>query len=383
MARTISASDIETALKARDVAFAVRVEVLDGAGIAVGELPGVTACTVEHNIDRTIKRTLDLAYAASSTYDASSFDVSTLDPFVHRLKPYLGIQVLGQLQEYALGVFLFSVPTRKLDTAEWLEYQVSLHERGGWVLSSGHPVDGHEIPTGTSCKTALENVLDHADISLSYGTFPTSGGNLGALTYAADTSWYEICNDICATAGWYSLWFDGSGVAQVTEIPADFTAEIPLWSYVSDSTDIMGDSLEYSPNLDRMSNRVLVRASNTEVEGELYAVVTLDDVAAGHPYAYSTIGHYVDHDPVDDDGATTQAQLQTQGENIMTLAAQVYQRVEVPTRVNPLHTAFDVVEFQFTADTDFSTLTKFHERGWAIDCISGEMKHTLSRVYET
>jgi hypothetical protein len=51
--------------------------------------------------------------------------------------------------------------------------------------------------------------------------------------------------------------------------------------------------------------------------------------------------------------------------------------------VNPLHTAFDVVEFQFTADTDFSTLTKFHERGWAIDCISGEMKHTLSRVYET
>ncbi len=383
-------AEIAAAITAPGTTHSARVEVLDGAGIVIGELDDVRTCVVDQNIDRTIKRTCDIGFVSSASF--SSLDPATdFIPFVTRFKPYTKLTWGNLSAEWAIGDFLWTQPNRVLTDAEFRHYSATLLERGPFILTSRRANSLAPIAAGTLPHIAIENVLQAsqipADLYADRGTFPSGGPPLSEMNYTGDSTFAEIINAICATSGWRSMFFAGDGTAQIKAFPSNFAAEVALWTYATDNKSILVDKMEYAPNIDRMANRVQVRATtnNPDLDGnqlELYEEVTLEDVAPGHPYSHETLGYYVDLDPVDDNEAAGTEQLKVRGENIMVAAAQTYQRIEVPTRGNPLHTAFDIVDFQYTGDDDFGAVTKFHERGWTLDLMTFEMSHTLSRVYE-
>jgi len=371
---------IRDALHAGTAQWRARFELYNADGILQGDLETVTKASVENNIDRAIKRTLSLEWAVTPA-------TPTIVPFQTRIKPYLGIWVAGRWREWPQGLFLATVPDRDVTDDNIYSCSAMLHETGGYLLASSRPVDGVSFGAGTAADQAIRTILD--SIGLTYGPFPADPNGLAAVTFSADDNWYEVINSLCATNGWYSLWFDGDGVAQITPIPNDYTLEPAAWTYSTDDRSIVVDDVGYAPNIDRLANRVLVRASNADVDDPLFAVVTLEDVSPAHPYSHTTLGFFIDKDPVDDNNASTVAQLQTQGENLMVSAGQTYQRVEVPTRANPTHETFEIIEFQYVDDAggDFDTAAKYHERGWTLDLVDGgepggAMNHALSRIVE-
>tara|TARA_Y100000310_G_scaffold339754_1_gene433448 strand:+ start:8849 stop:10099 length:1251 start_codon:yes stop_codon:yes gene_type:complete len=353
-------------------------------GSAVGTLENVTTANVNLNTDQAIKRTLDLTWTEDHDFD--DFHTGNLEPFRNYIQPRVHVNVdATRTRTWALGMFLYTEPSRVLTDGIRHEHGATFMEAGTFWLQSLRPYYGWGGARGMTVAAAIQFVLSRRIGNL-FGDpiMPDGdeGGEIAEVTWTSDDTFLGVVNQLCATAGWYSIFYNGDGVAVVKPQPDDFTKVYPVWFYTASDESLVITNPAYLPSLDNISNRVQVRASNASTEKPMSVIVELDDVVPGHPWARSVIGHCLDAAPVDDSNATKEKQLLKRARNIMNEQAQRYERMELETRAMPFHSGYDVVGFSFTGDEEgaFTDMAKWQERGWTLDLMTFRQKHVWSRI---
>lgn len=328
-----------------------RLDVLDATLSYIGTL-GAQAdapATVENNINRTIKRTLNGVKIPRNVSAA-------VNPYTDRVRPMM---VLENGSEYPLGVFLYADRSRLIDTAGE-DHEASLVDQS-IILDQGI-AQAYSVPAGTVITTAITTLLATTPL-VSYVVDQTAQQVGSALTWPAGTSLLKIVNDLAALAGFYSLFFDNAGVARVVVVP-DLTTTTPTLTYAKGGRVLRSSIVRSDDALDTPNRYVAVDSSGSGFSG-------VWDVPADAPWSAANRGYIVTST------VTVQGLASTSDAAAAAKAAgqqdTSYEHLKFSTPPDPRHDTFDVIEFDGA---------RWREQAWAITLREGTaMKHDLRRVY--
>lgn len=374
--------------------LSARFDIEDSNSTVLDSLDGVLSATVEMNVDREIKGSLTLSLLPQ--------DVG--DPFTKRIRPYFILETdNGDIAEYAMGVYLWSVPERQIVSAA----DTTLTELGvstgmevwsmtlpdlGFILSQGGPgISGFSVSGGSLFSSGIASaataagLTDLTGISATTATFSQAiAWDLVTSTSANTpntreaTSWFRILQDIHTMAGFYGPWFDLDGIYQAISQP-NLTTATPGISYAGGTNSLLIQPVTTRQELNSFANRVIARSNSAGSESYMYSTADANSAFPNHPLRQSVIGFYIDQ-IITDSGTTATVDLESSAQAQLARALTRYQTIELTTLANPAHEAFDIVGLTIEDDSEFASEEYFHEGGWQMNLMSGTMSHNLRRV---
>lgn len=334
----------------------VRFDVLDIANRVVGAVNPVVPATIGVDSSQQIKRKL-------SNFHLSPGDVSGINPLVHRIRPWW---VLSTGDEYPLGTFLFAdVQSQRFSYG--LTLSASLVDQN--LLLSQQLAESLSFPAGTTASAAITATVNAAGIYTAQiaASSYTFGSPLAFPSGASGTTYASVLDAICAKAGYYSPYFDSSGVLQVraTVTVASVTATL---NYV-DGGRIIAASITESNDLLAAPNRFLVIDTSATTGAVTYPYL----IPAAAPHSYEKRGFYLTK-VIESPGVGSVTQAQAVGAAYGASTPQAYETVVFSSPADPRHDTFDVINYRGT---------NYLETKWSLTCApGGPMTHTVMRVYQ-
>lgn len=365
-------------ITAPSAAFGARFEILEPNLSKFGDLDGViTTASIDLNVDRTVKGSLDLTMVADSRLATALFR--------KRIKPWARLQMPdGGVAEWPMGVYVWNTPDRVLRGVGADEWRMTLGDQGHVLDAGGPGTDGFTAVAGERVTDAITRAVQTIGFLDATGITPLPQLVAADVTWGLvdeqgqPMTWTRVLTDLHVACGCYSPVFDGNGRYRNLVVPDLATAGVGA-SYEPGAYSIL-TSAETSNNLDRIANRVFVVAKNA---GAVFGVASLtaEDVIPKHPLARAAIGFYIDRN-IDDQVSSTLVDLQLRAYNELLQGLSFYQSLSIETLLNPAHEAFDVIRVAWPNDPEFALGSRWHERGWSVDLFAHTMKHDLSRLVD-
>lgn len=345
-----------------------RFEVLDKQNSHLGgftvDVDADSPPSISNSINRNPKRQLDGLHLPPSV----TADINTL---TMRLRPWM---VFQDGTEYPLGVFLFADASREL----LFSGGVALSSIGDAFWTHGAMLD--QLVTlnqgsrginfygpGKSIYDALVQQLEAGGV-IDYRIEPTEAEISEWVVWKPNTNRLKVINDLCAMAGFYSLYFDNTGVAQVRKVPS-MDAVDPLFIYGPGGNVINGTPVESDDLLKAPNSYVVVNSGFTEkpIWGEWR-------VPAEAPNSFENIGYWRVQE-YEVQGITSNAQAVMAAKARGQADYSSYRWVDFAAAIDPRHDTFDVVEWKGD---------KYREQQWDFPLTpDGDHKHELRRVWSS
>ncbi len=332
-----------------------RVDVLSSRLVPIGQLhairPGIT---VENNINRSVKRTMDgLAIART--------EAVSLNYFSDRARP---MWLLEDGTEYPLGVFLISDASTSRHS--WgTSAELTFADQGLILQQLVDRSVGY--PPGTSIRDAMLQVANDylALPSVVVDTTDARLGNPVAWAMGRDT-WGKVLNDLADLAGFNSGWFDNWGTFTLRRAPSASDDAPPDFDF--DGPDrVYADSIvESNATIESPNRYVVISTSSNESP-----VVGTWDVPAEAPHSFENRGFRVlsvtEKQGLSLQQANDAARVRGQQD------ADTYQWASFAAAPDPRHDTFNVVRWQGA---------NWREQSWSLALEpGGEHRHELRRSY--
>jgi hypothetical protein len=293
-------------------------------------------------------------------------EVNTL---TERVKPWM---VMQDGSRYPLGVFLFADASRSLVLSGSVDQSVlgDAYETNATMLDQLVTIDQGSrgvnfYGPGASIYDALVQQLEVAGVT-DYFIEPTDAQIAQWVVWKPSESRLKVINDLAGMAGFYSLYFDNNGTAQLRSVPSLASVE-PTLNYGPGTNVVAGSVVESDDLLDAPNTYVVVNSGFTAgpIWGEWM-------VPASAPNSFQNIGYHrvvtIDQQGIESNTAATKAAKAYGQADYAT-----YRWVNLASAINPLHDTFDIVGWK----TD-----KYREQSWEIPLNdSGDMKHELRRIW--
>ncbi len=343
--------------------WAFRYELLSSTNAKVGDLTNVAAGAVEHSALAEIKRTAKFIVR----------DDGSINFMSQRIKPWARIKMWdGGYAEWPLGVFLLTTPTRKVDIAGVNSREIEAYDQT-IVLQEDTVLDRYYI-AGNALVT--DSILE-----LFQNTLGINAWNITASTYRLPvgidwdpgTPKYTIINDLLALINYNSLWFDGSGVAQVAPYALPSVRASEFDYYTDDVSVILPDATE-TLDLYKQPNRWVLIVSEAD-RPPLRSVISNNNATS--PTSIVNRGRTITS-VTTDETAINQAVLDAKAQKVREEASMIFQEVEFETGLMPFHANLDIYNFLYEG---MVTTGKFVEVEWGMDLEQGaSMKHKIRRT---
>lgn len=334
-----------------------RFDLLDRDRNRIGTLAALEDSTVsiEHNVDRSVKRTM-------SGLKLSPRETLAVDPLSDRVQP---VMTLADDTEWPLGVFVFTDYAGKRDSTG-LTADASLQD-GGALLEQGIPRTISLAP-GSSVRAAVIAYLEEAGI-LAYEVDPFDNVvGRSPKVWKPLTPWRQVLQDLLGPSGLASASFNNAGVCRIQEAPpADDAAEVDTDYRVGPEGRIHDGSVVEADNTLDAPNRY-VALDPTASAAPIVGVYDIPDTA---PHSVANRGYAI----------TTQVEVQGLDtvEEAVAAARAAYLRsrhmasVSFTTPPDPRHDLWNVIGYAGVP---------WRERRWTMSCKpGGAMAHEARRTF--
>lgn len=315
-----------------------------------------SAPRLSNNINRRIKRSLEgLVLPPSET--------AAIDTLKHRVRAWwvredgseesLGVFIFGDASRYRklYGSVQLMSPTQpgKVTEASMLD-QLATLDQGSRGVTYFAPQDSiyNAIVQQLEARGVYDYFVEPSDAR--FGNWVVWKPNENALT---------IIYDLCELGGYYTLYFDRNGTAQVRQVP-DYEAAEPDHSYPIGSPIGMDSFVESDSTLRAPNVYVVVNSGFTEapVWGEWH-------IPAGAPHSYANRGFFVveevDMQGIEDNAAATRAAKAYGQQQYHT-----FESIDVDIAIDPTFDTFEMA--QFIDD-------KYRVQAWDFALEEGDMMH--------
>lgn len=332
----------------------VRFDLVDRAGLVIGELHPQMGCQVQNDSGGQIKRKLTGFVITADQY-------SDVNPLTDRIKPYW---VLDDGDEYPLGVFLFAEASTSVrsygDTLT-----ATLVDQGLILAQEIDRTVG--FAAGTSATAAITEVFNAAGFftpSIAAGSF-VLGSPVAWPAGKSGTTWSKIIDDLCSKAGAYPAYFsnDGTPTVRLTRDVDGVTADYDHRTRIAAGTINESNDLLVAPN----------RYLAIDTSATTGAIVGTYDIPDTAPHSANNRGFRITR-VVEAPGVGGVAQAVAAAQAAYTNAPVAYATAQWTTPADPRLDTFDIVKLWDDAN--------WLETSWSLTCApGGPMTHKAVRVY--
>jgi hypothetical protein len=345
---------LDMAAGQRQATFAF--DLLDASGAVIGELHPVAESvpSIEQNINRTIKRSMDGLLLTPS-------DAAAVNTLSDRVRPRMVLPV-GDPLAYPLGVFLFGGADSGVHSwgrdlaASMVDLTYVLDQKVATTVA---------YDQGTSIAAALAAQFVAAGIA-SYAIDPVSTLFGSPVVWPAGTSRYAIMAEMAGMAGCFSPYFDNAGVGRVRIVPDLATAPVDLVYDLGGR--IFADTIVETDDLLTAPNRYIVIDNSASAA----PIVGVYNVPASAPFSEANRG-FVVAVVLDVQGLENQATANARAAAAYAEDSATFRWVSFAGAPDPRHDTFQVVDFLGE---------RYREQRWSMRLVDGApMTHDLRRVY--
>lgn len=345
----------------RDIKF--RYDVLNSDEIKIGELTSIPGGRLGLNSLAQIKR------KGKFTFKENEFkDINWLND---RVQPFFMLKVEEEWQEWSLGIFLISSPTRNVkNNAIYRDVEAF---DASLILLEDKFDTRYRISAGTNYVEAITQIINEAGIWKI--NIPSIIGNVKTdKEFEIGTSRLEAVNELLKEINYTSIWVDEAGYFTSRPYILPTNRQIEYEYRNNDMSIILPDTSTEEMDLFSVPNKWVVVATNPETD-PLVSRYTNNN--AGSPT--STINrkrNIVDYREVDD--ILDQKTLDEYVQRIAYEASQIYGKFIFETAIMPHHSYMDSL---FCEHTELGISNKYIETSWEVDLKSnGKMTHNTRRV---
>jgi len=280
---------------------------------------------------------------------------------------------------FNLGVFLLTTPDRPLDQLP-VTYSVTGYDQ--LHLLQDNIGDSYSVASGTNVLTAVTAVLTAAGITAPILLDSTASAKTLAKTRtwpqtSSDSpTWIGVVNDLLKAIGYAGVWCDWNGAFRATPyvLPAARPSE---WTFdVGDlQVGIVASNRSVSNDVWGVPNwwRVISNQDSTPIEGSgRFTVENLDD----GPSSQVSVGRVV-HAPVQYLDATSQADLEVQGNKIRAAAMSVPEIITARLSPFPIAGHWDRVVY---SDAALGADRQAQCRSWSLPLDGSDGDYILESV---
>lgn len=343
----------------RTISF--RYDRLDKNGDILGPFPGVMSAVLDHSAFADIKRTGQFQIKEDTA----------VNYLTDRIKPYMRLRIGSDWLEWPLGVYLLSSPTRRSHT-EGLRFRAIDAYDQTVILVNSKVIDRKSYPAGTNVVEAAKEVLFEAGVR-QINAVALDKTLPAAVEWEPGTSRLQIVNDLLSAVNYLGVWFDSDGFARLIPYRSPSGAA-PEVEYLDDRRSIIFPQIESTLDLFDVPNQWVVVVSEPD-RPPLRSVYT--NTNPNSPTSTVNRG-FVVSDFRTTDRSVDQATLDAAVKRIAEQASQIYERVNMDTRLMPQHEHLDIVRVR-AGTLDVSDV--FQEVFWKMHCeVGGVMEHTLRKL---
>lgn len=393
-----TAAEVEAQLTATSCRYAARFEVLESDLRHAGDLDGVVhAASVDFEAERAIKGSLDLELTPDPAMAG--------DLFRMRIKPWFGpVMPDGGVAWHPLGVYVWTVPDRRLGGVDAETWSVNLPDQG-WMLEMGGPgAQAFRLDIGDRYTGGIRQLLRRAGLSDTSGVVRsddeleemlswsrrrniefrvTPRGRWNVKVDTTPETWRTIAEDLTDAIGYDQIWFDAEGRARATP-SVDLASASSDHTYTTDDRSIIIGDLDVTHDLSRVANRVFARSKHKRRDHANVGVADLNDLIPRHPLAERNIGTYIDID-IDLPAGHGARGLNAKARQHLYRRLSALEEIDFTTLAWPVHEAYELIGLAYTGDPEFDHGAKFHEAGWGLTLVTqgdglGTMTHRLRRL---
>lgn len=270
-----------------------RAELLTRTEASLGDLDGVTGGQVQWNANAT------LAGGGTLEMDDTGQDINFSSDRI-RLWWTVGDE------EWAMGVFVMAAPSTQYGSSV-LSRSISLIDKIT-VIADDLLLQTLQVPAGANVIDAVVAQIRAAGEERIAATASDKVLS-NAMAWAPGTSRLRVINDLLASAGYWSLWTDRTGLFRVD--PYTSPADRPVtWEFKEGQTAIHSPEWEYELALWDATNTV-VMVSQEDDNDEVWTAYAVDD-NPDSPTSTVTMGRVLNPIVEENVEATSQADLQAQ-----------------------------------------------------------------------
>jgi hypothetical protein len=342
-----------------------RFELLDQTNSSIGDLTAdmSSPVSISNRINRAVKRTLDgLRLPPSVTQD--------IDTLRHRIRAWGRLETM---EEVPLGVFLFADASRTLALSAGGYYQLlgeSWWTEGTCMDQLATLNQGSRginfYPAGYRVYDALVQQMEAAGV-VEYDIDATEARIAQPVVWKPNHNRLTIVNELLAMAGFYSLWYNGAGRAQLRKVPA-LDAATPTVLYTAGSGVYLDSIVKTDDQLKMPNSYVVINSSFTDspIWGEWL-------VPASAPHSFDNRGFYVTHE-TDMQGVES---MDAAAEAAKAVGQSDYASYRWLNFTTPPDLRFDTFDVLGWLDGD-----RYRSQGWDLTCLEGEdMQHEARRIW--
>lgn len=339
-----------------------RYDRLDYLNRYIGPVDVVRSCSVSNNSLADIKRTARF----------SILDRTAIDFLKDRIRPWVRLLMPdGGVVEWPQGVFLFTTPTRTLDTVGIVSREIEGYDQL-LVLQDDKVLDRYSVAAGVVYTTAISTLIGTVS-GMSAAITPSALTLPAALEWEPGTTKLRILNDLLSAINYESAFFDEAGVLvcrpyQSPQVrPSGYT-------YADDEATVRTGNANQTIDLYEIPNRWRLVKSEAD---QAALTSTYTNSAPGSPTSTASRGRTIVKFITEQDAAD-QATLDAKAARYAFEASQVFEAVEFDTALMPFHSNADVLTLDIP---DLGIAAKYSEHKWSMKLeVGGRMAHTVRRV---
>ena len=327
------------------------VDIITGYRTPVTPLKTGGIPTVSHDVGRTITRQL-------SNANFGVVDTSLINVIAGRIEPFM----VFTDAEYPLGRYMFNNQT-KFDWTSGTLCSCAMYDEGFIVdqqTSASFGAESNALnPLVDSLLQALLNGLP-ITVTIEPTTFTSSGA------WPAGTSRGYIVEQLAIDGGYFSPWFDNTGVMRFIQA-FDPATSVVTFDLDSGNRVLRGRATRTNDLIDA-PNRFIVISNSANAITE--TIASSYDVPSSAPHSIANRGFVI--------AKTETRQLDTSVQAVavarnLGLRQTIFERVELYTAPDPRHDGYDVLRWRGE---------NWLELAWSLPLIEGsEMQHIARKVY--
>ena len=338
-----------------------RFELLDKNGTIKKTLTNVTGGGIKHDAEAEIKRSGQLTIRE----DGSIIYLSDRIKVWFRLRMPDGVWI-----EWPKGVFLLTTPVQGIDSSSVITRAIDVYD-STIVLKDDKVASRYYVAAGAKYTDAIVELLTGTagiwswNVTTSLAVLPV------AKEWDPGTEKYVIISDLMKAINYNSIWFDGSGVAQVTPYvdPNDRTAD---FDYSTDGNSVTLPDAKQTLDLFGQPNSWVFYVSNPD---RAALRVTRTNTSALSPTSTVSRGRTITAMvPIDD--AVDAFVLGQIADQKLVEASMVYEEISFNSALMPHHTNLDIYTFAYTG---LLTSGKYAEYSWEMPLAPGAVMTHVAR----